>query len=532
MSGKPVVTRFAPSPTGALHVGGARTALFNWAFARRHGGRFILRIEDTDQARSSDDAVNHIIRDLKWLGIEWDEGPISDVAAGSDPVSCQVGDRGPYFQSLRLDDYNSQIERLLASGRAFVPADEPEIVRCRMGQDVGFNDAVYGHIQVKAEQLEDFVIRKRDGFPTFHLAVVVDDALMGVTHVIRGQEHLSNTPKHVALQDALGFERPIYAHTPSILNPNGSKMSKRNKAKVARKAAKDWLAATRRNPSDPIESEAAMALARKSKIDDESLNLFLDGKTDGIEIAESLAAPSALGIDLPEIDVADFRRSGYMPEAICNYIALLGWNPGNDIEKFDMDFLCRQFNLERIGKANPQFDREKLCAFSGDVIAALPTDEWRTRMGEHFRSHHHLFVGLTANSDDFTLFADVYQQRSQRLGDAANLGKFFVLDDQSIAYEGKAKKILTKNNGEGIQILRELQAKLADCPWSVDAIHAAIESYAQGQELKMGKVAQPLRVAVSGGMVSPPIDQTHMILGQAATLARIAHCLRRVPLEA
>lgn len=528
MSCKPVVTRFAPSPTGALHIGGARTALFNWAFARRHGGRFILRFEDTDQARSSMDAVQQIIRDLKWLSIEWDEGPTGNAPSGCDPFIGQVGACGPYFQSLRLDGYHAHIDRLLASGHAFVPTDEPQIVRFRMEKDIGFDDAVYGHIHVRAEQLEDFVIRKRDGFPTFHFAVVVDDALMGVTHVIRGQEHLSNTPKHVALQDALGFDRPIYAHTPSILNYDGSKMSKRNKAKVSRKGANDWLNAQSANPTDPIGQDAYTTLATRAGIDVAQLVLFLDGKSDEIKIAEALAGPSVVDIQLPEIDVADFRRSGYMPEAICNYITLLGWNPGNDVEKFDMEFLCCHFSFDRIGKANPKFDRDKLCAFSGDVIAALPSDAWRKRLGAHLDRHHHAFRGVTASDVHLGLFADAYQQRCQTLDDAACMGRFFVLDDQSIKYAGKAKKVLTKNNGEGIEVLRELKVKLANCPWSVDTVHAAIEAYAEEKSLKLGKVAQPLRVALTGGLVSPPIDQTLMIIGRDQSLARIDHCLRRV----
>ncbi|MFK7790060.1 MAG: glutamate--tRNA ligase, partial [Phycisphaeraceae bacterium] len=238
---RPVVTRFAPSPTGALHIGGARTALFAWAYARGHDGKFILRIEDTDKKRSSPESTRGIIRDMKWLGLTWDEGPSPDEAA--DPYTTQLGDNGPYFQSQRAEQglYDHYIQLLLDAGEAY---EEDGAVRLKMGShrgDIAFDDAVYGHIEVKADDLEDFVIRKgEDGgkLPTFHFAVVCDDALMGVTHVIRGQEHLSNTTKHAAIYDALAqltndavtWQRPTWVHTPSIMNPGGSKMSKRDKA--------------------------------------------------------------------------------------------------------------------------------------------------------------------------------------------------------------------------------------------------------------------------------------------------------------
>ena len=232
MTTKPIVTRFAPSPTGALHVGGARTALFAWAYARQHdtigGGKFIIRIEDTDQKRSSPESTRSILRDLLWLGLNWDEGPNP---AADDPYADQLGTNGPYFQSQRLDIYSKYINQLIEAGLAY---EDDGAIRFRMDKDIAFSDEVFGELKFASADLEDFVIRKADGFPTFHMAVVIDDALMGVTHVIRGQEHLSNTSKHVALIDALGFTRPTYVHLSSIMNPDGSKMSKRDKAKVAR----------------------------------------------------------------------------------------------------------------------------------------------------------------------------------------------------------------------------------------------------------------------------------------------------------
>ena len=513
-----IITRFAPSPTGALHIGGARTALFNWAFARKYGGQFILRIEDTDQARSTAESANGILGDLRWLGIDWDAGPSGSGEPGSEPYANQVGDHGPYFQSQRLPLYQQHIERLLNKDQAYVPDDEPEIVRLRMGTTISFTDAIYGQITVQGQELNDFVIRKADGFPTFHLAVVVDDALMGVTHVIRGQEHLSNTPRHVALQEALDFARPTYVHVPSILNPDGSKMSKRDKAKEARATAKSWL-----DSRDKATSE----LAGNAGIQNDLLIAFLNKKTDDLDIANALAAPAALDFTLPDIEVADFRRSGFLPEAICNYIVLLGWNPGRDVEQFDRKFLVENFSLDRIGKANAKFDRDKLLAFNADRITSLPTKDWRDRLHSHLLEHNTLFSLLSTNDEHFAMFADAYQERSRTLDDPARLGKFFVFEPDSIQYDERAiKKVLAGNDRVGFELLGALQSQLRDCVWSLESIHATLETVAQEHAVGFGKVAQPLRVAVSGGTVSPPIDQTLMILGKTATLARIEHCLR------
>ena len=338
---RPVVTRFAPSPTGALHIGGARTALFAWAFAKKHDGRFILRIEDTDLKRSSKQSTSGILRDLAWLGLYSDEGPKypcckSDCGcgkavdeAGYDPYSRdqQLGNNGPYFQSQRAADgiYDKYVQMLLDSGKAY---EDDGAVRFRMDQDIAFTDAVYGDISVKQEDLEDFIIRKgEDGgkMPTFHFAVVVDDALMEVTHVIRGQEHLTNTSKHAALYDALAevtgdidiWQRPVWVHTPSIMNPGGSKMSKRDKAKVAREAAEKWLA------QDGNTVEALCELCKQKTTPDlaailhhNDITIFIDKKADHIFDPSILA--QGLGVPLPEIEVEDFRRAGYLQSALLN----------------------------------------------------------------------------------------------------------------------------------------------------------------------------------------------------------------------
>jgi len=487
----PVVTRFAPSPTGALHVGGARTALFNWAYARGRGGRFLLRLEDTDRARSSDAAAEGMLADLAWCGVDWDN-------AGDVPK-----------QSERLDLYNAAVARLRDAGLAY---DEDGAVRFRMDRDVAFEDEVYGRIAVKAADLEDFVIRKAPGsdglaFPTFHLAVVVDDADMGVTHVIRGQEHLSNTAKHVALQDALGLPRPVYAHTPSIMNADGSKMSKRDKAKAARAAVTG--------------NEDAPRLLQEAGLDADAVSAFATKQTDDPTLAVAIAA--ALGVALPEIEVADFRRSGYLPGVLCGYLALLGWNPGGEIdERFDLDYLKRTFDLGGINRKNARFDRDKLFRFNGEALQAMAPETFARVLRQHFEAYHaDVYHALLADGDKFVAFAAAYQPRSRTLDEPAALGRFFV--DAPTAYDAKAvKKHLHKGDPPGHTLLAPLADALAAVdPWTGEAAQAAVEAVAEQHGVGMGKAAQPLRVAVSGAAVTPPIDVTLGLLGKDETVKRL-----------
>jgi len=578
-----IVTRFAPSPTGYLHVGGARTALFNWAFARRHGGRFILRIEDTDAARSTDESTRKILEDLRWLGLNWDEGP--EVG----------GPNGPYFQSQRGHLYKQYLEQLASSGRAyrcfktaeelaadrnkakaegraykydpseslhlskeqvaaFEAAGRPFVWRFRMPDtDVTVHDLVLGDVTIKAAELEDFIIIKGDGGPTFHFANVVDDATMHVTHVLRAQEHLMNTPKHVAMFDALGLPRPKYAHMPLIFNSDGSKMSKRDKAKVARAAAKQHgkleaiaqmlvtlskdiypiLAIAENNPTslkvtDTKVQPKVYFVPNNNDVSEENLgsawlkelNEFQDRKNDNVITAHLIAR--VLGIQLPEIDVHDFRRSGYLPSVILNYLALLGWSPGNDLERFDLDFLAKNFDLERIGKSNARFDRAKLLAFNTEAIGKLTPDEFFARWREHLAAFHPDYL---AKFDDAKLriLAEAYRPRSRTLDEPAINGRFFITPDGEFAYDNKAvEKVLKKENGAGLSMLRDLLPVLdAIADWNGPAIHTALEEFAKRAGKGMGDVAQPLRVAVSGSTVSPPIQDTLALLGKASTLARI-----------
>ncbi|MEO1235192.1 MAG: glutamate--tRNA ligase family protein [Planctomycetota bacterium] len=502
----PVVTRFAPSPTGELHIGGARTALFAWAYARRHGGKFLLRFEDTDRKRSSKQAEQNILRDLEWLGLRGDN---------HDSIPRQ---------SERLDLYNAALDKMKAAGRTY---EDDGAVRFRMDKPVVFDDEVYGRIEVGADDLEDFVIRKADGFPTFHLAVVVDDAEMGVTHVIRGQEHLSNTAKHAALYDALGEPRPVWCHTPSIMNPDGSKMSKRDKFKFAKTLVQ-------KNVIGKPDLEKSLLLSYSSRAE---VSRTLQGNVSELveEFANDLRFPVIIAdlfdAHLPEVSVDDFRRSGHIVSVLLNYLALLGWNPGNDLERFDLDYLCEHFDFGRIGKSNSKFDRDKLAAFSQDTILQMPLETWAQRVREFFEQHHPAYVERLG--EHFDLFAEAYRERSKTLADPATLGRFFFEVPEE--YNPKAvKKNLTKNDGEGLANLRHVRDTLAALDeWSAAATHAALDALSRELGLKnMGGVAQPLRVALTGAAVSPEIGPTLVILGRDETLRRIDACLAAVSTDA
>jgi len=537
-------TRFAPSPSGHLHVGGARTALFCWAYARARGGRFILRIEDTDQKRSSDAASMAFLEDLKWLGIEWDEGP--------EYAGCGGGDAGPYFQSQRLDLYDRCIDQLIEQGhayRAFETADELETARARArnekresrydraalrlddatvrrylaegrrhvvrfkvpdDREVIVRDAVLGEVRMNPDELDDFIIRKADGYPTYHFAVVIDDELMGVTHVIRGQEHLKNTAKHILLQDALGFRRPVYAHISLIFNPDGSKMSKRDKDKALREAVRQ------------------RKITSSAVIDAATWRWWLAEKDHQLDLEDAEHLAGELAIDLPEINVDDFRRAGYLPEVMVNYLSLLGWSPGGDIEKFDRQFLLDRFDLDRVIKSPARFDREKLLAFNLAALQAMDADEFCRRVREHAERYHPNYVSKLGE-ERFLLFAESNQARSKTLEDPFRSCAFFIMDDDAIVYEpGKAvRKAMVKGDPNGLMRLEAIRPVLAGLDdWSVDALERTVTAWAEEHaEGSLGQVAQPLRIAVTGGVVSPSIFHTLAILGRESVLKRIARCL-------
>ena len=541
-----IATRFAPSPSGHLHVGGARTALFCWAFAKGRDGTFILRIEDTDQKRSSDAASIGFAKDLHWLGILWDEGPEWQGVGG--------GPHGPYFQSERLEIYNHHLQRLLDAGHAYyafetgdeldakrkaasaagkpyrydraalalspdevkakLAAGVPAVIRLKCpGHDVTIKDEVLGEATIPATEIDDFVIRKADGFPTYHFAVVVDDELMQVSHVLRAQEHFTNTAKHMLLQDALGFRRPAYAHLPIICNPDGSKMSKRDKDKALRKAV-----AERKLTEPPAGTVEPAAWA--AWLGDKNVQLDL-------ETGQKLA--DVLGITLPEINVDDFKRSGYLPEVLINFLALNGWSPGHDIEKFDLEFLRTSFDPRRVVKTPAKFDRVKLLSFNCDAITGMPHDEFLLRASAHGRMYHPAFMDRLGEQG-IAMLAKASQERSKTLDDMFRGNRFFVIADDALTWERSknTEKAMLGESPNGCDHLRALLPVLSGVSdWTAAGIEAAVKPYAEAHAGgQLGKAAQPLRIAVSGGTVSPPIFDTLAIVGKASTLRRIERAIQ------
>ncbi len=494
MSDNGIRVRFAPSPTGYLHIGGARTALFNWLFARRHGGRLVLRIEDTDRNRHIGDSLEKIFADLRWLGLEWDEGPEHG------------GEFGPYAQSERLKMYQQHLDALLESGSAYYALESPEqlaamreqaktekgefkyqrpdplptpeqgrqareagehvTVRFKMpDRDIVVRDAVLGEVCIPRAELEDFVIQKSDGWPTYHFACVVDDELMGITHVLRGQEHLMNTPKHVAIQESLGFRTPVYAHLSIIFNPDGSKMSKRDKEKAAKK-----------------------------------------------------------GIAPPEIDVHDFRRNGYLPEALSNFISLLGWSPGEDREQMTLEETTALFSLDRVNPSNAKFDRDKLVAFNTDWAARLSPDRLLAALKDFATVAN---SPLTADDDQTLAYLLRICKGFRTFRDIETKTNFLFIKDEAIEFDPKAvKKALAKNDGAGFGMLERVLGALQSAEdWTATAMEGLVTRFCESEDVKLGAIAQPLRVAVTGTMVSPPIYDTLALLGRDRTINRIKRTL-------
>ncbi|MEA2709881.1 MAG: glutamyl-tRNA synthetase [Phycisphaerales bacterium] len=537
-----VVSRFAPSPTGYLHVGGARTALFAWLLARHAGadGKFLLRIEDTDAARSTEQATTQLLEDLRWLGLHWDNAEL-------------------VHQSKRKDVYNAIIDSLIAQNLAYkaydtreeldalrkiaekekrqfiyrrreISGDErqkfeaegrPAVVRFAMPvKEYRFHDAVLGEIVLPADEVQDFVIRKEDGMPTYHFAVVVDDAEMGVTHILRGQEHTKNTFLHIALQDALGYARPVYGHLSTILNLDGSKMGKRDRDKKIRQAAQLWL----KNPPHSLD-----ALASACGFAPPRLEQWLKDSKQQLDLPEQSAVMHAIGLaesDLPEILVHDFRKKGYIPEALLNFLALLGWNPGGDKELMSMDEMQKLFSIEGIGKSNAKFDRSKLLAFNTQHGERTPAKE----LVPAFRAYLEVNPDSPLNQATDEQLATLLEMKKgfRLLREVDEASRFLFIPDDAILYDPAAvEKVLKKDSAQGLSVLRDLHTLLvAQTDFSHTALEQTIQTYGEQKQLGLGKIAQPLRVAVTGNTISPPIFQSLEMLGKDRTLARIERCLR------
>lgn len=445
-----VRVRFAPSPTGHLHIGGARTALFNWLYARHVGGRFVLRIEDTDVARNSQEAIDVILDGLRWLGVAWDEGPVSADATGP-----SQGDRGPYFQSQRKEIYQRRVEALLSRDLAY---ERDGAIRFRMRREATvFHDLIVGEVRRELTDREqadpDFVIVRSDGEPVFHLVNVVDDLEMGITHVIRGEDHLSNTPKHLALFEAFGVPAPHYAHIPLILNPDGSKMSKR----------------------------------------DEGASL------------------------------QTYMEAGYAPEAVANYLCLLGWSPKDDTELFTLEELVERFDLPGVLRHNARFDRTKLEWMDGQHLARMTDDRFvelgvhaleRGGLDPHRRPPEFVKAALATCRGKLKTFADL-----------PGYAGFYFRDEVEYDAEAAAKH-LTDETRPLLEKLREAYAGLED--FTAGHLEARLKNTAGELGVKVRALVHPLRVACTGQTVGPSLYHLIEVLGRERTLARIDQALATI----
>jgi glutamyl-tRNA synthetase len=447
----PVRVRFAPSPTGYLHIGGARTALFNWLFARHHGGKFILRVEDTDTARNSQAAIDVILQGMRWLGLDWDEGP-----ATPDPKGPSIGDRGPYFQSQRNDLYFRRIAELRDRGMAY---DKDGAVFFRMTREpVLIPDMIVGDVRrelTDREQVDpDWVIVRSDGQPVFHLVNVIDDLEMGITHVIRGEDHLSNTAKHIALFNAFGVPAPRYAHIPLILNPDGSKMSKRDRGAI----------------------------------------------------------------------VTNYIDDGFTPDAVVNYLSLLGWSPADGQEFLSVAELVQRFDLDRVNRSPARFDDKKLEALHFEHTRRMAPDQF-VRVGvEHLAKAG---FDTSAFPAAYTAAAlETARDKGRLFKDLAGFVDFYFKADDAIAYEPEAaaKALGTAQREQLAKLLAACEAIPADA-FNAAAIEAALKATAVAAGVKAGALTQPARVACTGRLVGPSLYHLMEVLGRERTLARFRRAI-------
>lgn len=530
---KHVRVRFAPSPTGMLHLGGARTAIYNWAFARSQGGDFILRIEDTDPERSTEENTQIILRALRWLGLDWDEGP-------------EVGGAtGPYLQSERKPTYEAALEQLVASGAAYpcfcskerldacraeaektqggyagydghcrdmdadearrrIEAGEPHVWRLRVPHDHGpirFDDAVYGEMAFPVDVMDDLILVRSDGTPTYNFAVVCDDSNMGITHVIRGDDHLSNTPRQILIYEALGRDVPTFAHLPMILGPDGKKLSKRHGA----------------------------------------------------------------------TNVEDYRDRGFSSDAMVNYLALLGWSLDGETTVIGRDILTSRFSLDRISKKDAVFDEEKLLWLDGVYIREMSEGAWLSEATPWLAFAHHLgsrvapgaaivpsrtkdeqkerlaellapwkdvpaeeWQGLVAEvSDERAWYERIYPLIIERQTTFNELpdklaylfwGPNVALDEKSVA------KVLMKEGSRAQEALSLCREVLADggIAWEADPLQEACRAKGDAAGIKPKHLFQPLRVAVCGDQVSPPLFESIELLPREDVLARIDATLAKI----
>jgi glutamyl-tRNA synthetase len=398
---------------------------------------------------------------------------------------------------------------------------KPHVVRLAMPvKEYRFSDEVLGkEIVVGANQVQDFVIRKSDGMPTYHFAVVVDDAEMGVTHILRGQEHTLNTINHLALQEALGYPRPTYGHLPIIQNLDGSKMGKRDRDKKVRQHAELWLKNTKRTAAD---------LAHLANLGTERVEEWLKNTKSQLDPGQQQKVMHVVDLreaDLPEVLVHDFRKNGYLPEVLLNFLALLGWSPGGDRERMTMGEMVALFDVSGIGKANAKFDRTKLVAFNTQACDEAGPD----RLVPALRDYLSVNPESPLNRADDGDLARLLRMRKgfRVLRDVDEAARFFYVPSDQLTFDPDAiEKVLKKNDGQGLAALRDVRDVLQAAPeWTATALEAAVKTYCDAKGLGLGKVAQPLRVAISGTTVSPPIFESLEFLGRERTLTRVERCL-------
>ena len=482
----PVRVRFAPSPTGKLHIGGARTAIYNWAFARAMGGTFILRIDDTDPTRSTQENTDIILRAMRWLGLDWDEGP--EVG----------GEFGPYAQTGRLELYKQAAQKLWDEGHAYpcfcsseklaedraaaqarkdpfqgyqrtcrdisddeararIAAGEPYVLRIKVPEgrgDVVIDDAVHGKVVFDAKELDDFVIFRSDGTPTYNFATVVDDAAMGITHVIRGDDHLSNTPRQVMVYEALGAPVPTFAHISMILGADGKKLSKRHGA----------------------------------------------------------------------TSVEEYRDAGYLSDAFVNYLALLGWSLDGETTVIPRDVLASKFSLDRISKNPATFDPKKLDWMNAEYINAMSDAEFADKI--MVPELHE--AGLIAGNEEYDenwidALAAIVKPRTKMPADAATVAAPVFARAETLAYDEKSvnKGLAKEGMGAVLDAARSALDNVAADAWTPANIDAALEPLPEALDLKKRIVFQAVRVAECGNMVSPPLGETMALIGKDDCMARI-----------
>ena len=441
--------RFAPSPTGYLHIGGARTALFNWLYARHTGGQFILRIEDTDAARNTQEAVNVILDGLRWLGLDWDEGPVN-----GDVTGPGKGERGPYFQSQRSENYRRRVEALLSRGLAY---EHEGAVKFKMQREpILIPDLVVGEVRRELTDREavdpDFVIVRSDGQPVFHLVNVIDDLEMGITHVIRGEDHLSNTAKHLALFQAFGVPPPKYAHIPLILNQDGTKMSKRDQG----------------------------------------------------------------------ASLTQYQIEGFAPEAVVNFLCLLGWSPKNNREILTRDELIELFDLPQVLRHNARFDYAKLGWMNGEYITAMASERYY-ELAVHALHHD----GFQTDSHPLAYVKaalDTCKEKIDLFAELPAFGGFYFTEDISID-EAAAKKDFVPENRPRLARLREVFAGLDE--FTCLRLETALKATAAELGVKAGLLVHPTRLACTGKTAGPSLYHLLEVLGKERTLARIDRVLAR-----